>query len=245
MPKKDREETRLKVCRICSKEFSVKGWYSGSFCSLGCANSSARTRRSLHCAQCRKRIERVPAVLKRTIRGRSFCSVQCSSEFFRGSLHPQWKGEKLNFTCLYCKKTKRLFARKTRKFCSIECSRAYQRGHRHAAWRGNRRQDRGADWYSVAASIRDRDGHICQVCGKPERKGQKLDVDHIVPFRLVKANEPINLLSVCKAPCHVTKTLTAESKFLKGDMLSFQRLLNQQGWPMDRVEAAIQHWRDV
>jgi 5-methylcytosine-specific restriction endonuclease McrA len=94
----------------------------------------------------------------------------------------------------------------------------------------------------MAALARERDEHKCQVCGSPERKKQKLDVDHIIPFRLVKRNDLENLISLCKSPCHGLKTLTAERLLLRGDFLGFQTILNQQGWPMPRVEAAISYW---
>lgn len=134
---------------------------------------------------------------------------------------------------------------KKRNFCSKTCFHRHNRGAQSFAYRGNRRQDRGVDWITRAAEARERDLHICQVCGKPEKKGQKLDVDHIVPFRLVQRNDMVNLLSICKAPCHTSKTTGAENYFLKGDILAFRQKLNQAGWPMEKVNAAIEWWGKI
>jgi hypothetical protein len=93
-------------------------------------------------------------------------------------------------------------------------------------------------------ATRVRDNDQCQVCGrqwKPEDGKEKITVDHIVAYRLCLSNELINLLSVCRAPCHVKKS-AAENCLLRGDVLGFQNALRILRWPMEKVEAALHWW---
>jgi 5-methylcytosine-specific restriction endonuclease McrA len=87
--------------------------------------------------------------------------------------------------------------------------------------------NRGPAWLKLAAAIRKRDGYICQRCNKTQdENGQKLDVDHIKPWRLfddaAEANDPANLTSLCKR-CHNLKTTVIERKYLKGDVLAMRQ----------------------
>jgi 5-methylcytosine-specific restriction endonuclease McrA len=221
---------------VCGEQFLVtrlNGY--NRCCSRACGWKLERRRRSFICKECGNECQSPLSQCNRL-----FCSRRC-----------YWKANPLVTELLKCancgKEFQRIKSQARRRgtqlnFCSRPCQYKYLRGSAHPLWRGQRRQERGADWKERSAEARERDGHICQVCGTPEKKGQKLDVDHIVPFRLVKRNDLINLLSICKAPCHVAKTVGAERYFLRGDVLSFRQKLNVAGWPMERVNIAVHWW---
>jgi hypothetical protein len=225
-------------CPVCRIEFILDRKVSKdkSFCTRECFNIHQTKRPIKHCIICHSEIRR-----KGTLRPSArFCSQKCAG-ISRSRL--------VQCECAQCGKgftrCRAVAERSARKFCSRECLVKYSRGHHHPLWRGNRRQDRGSNWAGVSTLARDRDAHICQVCGNPEKRGQKLDVDHIVPFRLVLENELVNLISTCKYPCHVTKTSGAEVCFLAGDILGFKSKLTASGWPMDRVDAALSYWQSL
>jgi 5-methylcytosine-specific restriction endonuclease McrA len=221
-------------CVVCERSFLVGRWNGANrCCSRECGWKLERRRITIKCQYCGKESE-FPRCFKR----RLYCSRKCL-----------WAANPIEWVTIKChhcgnefRKKKSQAGRAKRQFCSRLCNYRGNRGEQHFSWRGNSRRSRGIDWPEQSAECRKRDGFKCQVCGKPQAKGQRLDVDHIVPFRSVLRNDLVNLISVCKAPCHVRKTTTAERRFLRGDYLGFKRLLNQQGWPMERVEAAIKWW---
>jgi 5-methylcytosine-specific restriction endonuclease McrA len=95
-------------------------------------------------------------------------------------------------------------------------------------FRGGTDPKRGPNWRRLAAAIRQRDDYTCRRCGKSQAEnGQRLAVDHIMPWRLfddadkTAANDPNNLVSLCKS-CHAWKTARAERKFLRGDVIDFR-----------------------
>ena len=53
-------------------------------------------------------------------------------------------------------------------------------------------------YYDVTPLVRDRDGHICQLCGEPEKSKQH-NVHHIDKNKL--NSDPFNLVSLCDS-CH-------------------------------------------
>lgn len=112
------------------------------------------------------------------------------------------------------------------------------RERRGSMFRGGRDRDRGRGWAKRAEKIRARDLYRCQRCGKSEEEnGQKLSVDHIIPWRVFEdkdaANVDANLTSLCKS-CHSHKTSRAEQRWLRGDRHDFSgyvraiRLLDAQ-----------------
>jgi len=72
----------------------------------------------------------------------------------------------------------------------------------------------GPNWPKQASKARQRDGHVCSLCGQAKQpNGRRLDVHHIYPRRqygyvpgsncnYLWANHPANLITLC-APCHV------------------------------------------
>jgi hypothetical protein len=79
-------------------------------------------------------------------------------------------------------------------------------------------------------------------CGVPDYIGV---VDHIVPERFllsIKKNPHARENLICISPEVHGRKRAAEDQFLKsGDVLTFWNILEQQGWPMDRVYRAMQY----
>lgn len=74
------------------------------------------------------------------------------------------------------------------------------RGENHSNWQGGVSYDaRSQDWpcYRLAAIRRDK--QRCQDC---KRKGIKMDVHHIIPWRICKKHEIDNLITLCRK-CHM------------------------------------------
>ena len=74
-------------------------------------------------------------------------------------------------------------------------------GPNHWNWQGGKcSEPYGDGWHErLREQIRNRDGRVCQMCGKPEN-GKKLDVHHIDCDK--DNHRPDNLVSLCKDPCH-------------------------------------------
>ena len=58
---------------------------------------------------------------------------------------------------------------------------------------------RGRRWMRLRAYVLARDGYLCRLCGRGNRK---LEIDHIKPLAAGGGDEPGNLRSLCQ-PCHV------------------------------------------
>ena len=131
-------------------------------------------------------------------------------------------------TCEHCarefRRTKAAVKRTKHSFCNRLCASRFLSGEHHPNWRGGHDANRGPAWLKLAASIRERDSYVCRRCGTTQAaNGQKLDVDHIVPWRLYPgrpdvANDPRNLVSLCRR-CHRHKTAKLERAYLVGDCL--------------------------
>lgn len=133
-------------------------------------------------------------------------------------------------TCQHCggvfRRHRAALTRSKRTFCGRECARAFTRGPNSALYRGDKDTHRGPEWNRIAARIRERDCHRCRWCGKTESDNkQKLSVDHVVPWRAfenkLEANADDNLVSLCRS-CHQKKTIGAERRWLRGDVLGLQ-----------------------
>lgn len=65
---------------------------------------------------------------------------------------------------------------------------------------------RGCNWQRQKRAALQRDGRKCQICRRKKRKGLRIDVHHIRPFRefdgdYVSANQLLNLITLCRS-CH-------------------------------------------
>ena len=70
-------------------------------------------------------------------------------------------------------------------------------------WKGGRSSENRIrinklEWKRIRKDVLERDGNKCRRCGN---KGV-LDVHHLIPFRIVKEDKILNLVSVCKK-CHM------------------------------------------
>lgn len=212
-----------KTCPTCGTEF--RPWQSlQRYCSRACV-VRPRVYGGAHCKRCGAAFQAGPT--------RQYCSRECG---WQARHERSWADE----TCLNCAK---VFRRRTqpshrnhRVFCSTTCSQNYTAGQNHPAWRGGRDPFFGSRWLRLAESIRERDGRRCRRCGKPEAEnGRKLPIDHVVPRRdwatIEEANDPSNLVALCDS-CHGKKTMGAERRWLRGDVLDMQsyRIAVAQPW---------------
>lgn len=223
-----RHPRKLLACKTCGRKFmsAMKNGRFKELCSAACRGISQRRREPKNCKTCGK------AIISRLSMPRKYCSLKCHFD-------ASWKV----FTCPQCGMTFRTVKsnrKRGRAFCSRSCFYGYYKGERNRLWRGVEAYFTTPEWASIAEQIRERDGHKCLACGIPQKKGQRLCVDHIIPYRLTWKHDDVNLLSLCK-PCHFKKT-HAERCVLVGDRLGFIEKLKLMNYPMDRVEAALTHW---
>lgn len=73
-------------------------------------------------------------------------------------------------------------------------------------WKGGKIWWRGKRWDTIKKIVKERDNHTCQHCGITEKewikkKGQPLQVHHIVLYRVSKNNNIENLITLCNS-CH-------------------------------------------
>jgi hypothetical protein len=148
-----------------------------------------------------------------------FCGHEChgkwKSEHLKGQNNPGFKSVKIS--CKQCAfeilaKPSRIKRSKRGVFCSVECHNDWRRENVRGAmlynWNGGYEPYYGESWVSAKRRTRDRDGHVCQCCGKTrEQLGKNLDVHHKTPFREfgmerhIEANALSNLISYCNS-CH-------------------------------------------
>lgn len=205
-------------CPICGKPSP----WPNKTCSAACGYELRKrnVRPKIHCAVCKI------AFYPKMARGlrRKYCSMAC----YRVKQHRRPAMQTI--TCLQCgrifRRTYGAVKRVARAFCNRACFAKFNRGENCSGWRGGHDPNRGLKWIAVAATIRDRDGHICKRCGKAEAEnGRKLDVDHIRPWRAFddkqQANEMLNLVSLC-AVCHRQKA-KAERAWLRGDVMGMRQ----------------------
>ena len=123
-----------------------------------------------------------------------------------------WAGHRGEFRCLSCGKveTTNAFRAAKRKYCSRECARrspvrlqaAIKNlprglvGPAHPRWRGGHLY--GRDWPEIRRRALEKAGGKCERCG---RVAKKLDVHHVIPWRIVQATRDQDLLVLC-ARCH-------------------------------------------
>lgn len=240
---------RIRPCKVCGapvtdrkmtvRYCSPKCWYSTQRGILRKPKQlKLRLRRTVPaqmvpCITCGKEF-----LLYASAKNRRACSFKCAIPLLYRQVQVKCSNCGKEFTRGHA-----LVKRAKKVFCDQECAWTFARGENAPTWRGGQpKHYRGSDWTAVSEAARSRDGYKCQVCGRPQQKGQKLSVDHIIPYRIVKENALVNLISICRAPCHAVKTQVAERCFLRGDMLGFMQNLTETHWPMGKVQAAIQYW---
>lgn len=203
-------------CPICGRRFGGAGKTCSAACGYRFRKIGARKQKA--CPIC--------ARLFWPVRRGSTWAKYCSKACYNAKL-----SERLALVKVVCEQCGREFRRAKgavkrvdHAFCNRVCARRFLSGENHPHWRGGHDPNRGPKWNRLAAQIRERDGHTCRRCGRTEAEnGQKLDVDHIVPWRLFNgnveaANDPKNLVALCRK-CHRHKTSKLERAYLKGDCI--------------------------
>lgn len=154
-----------------------------------------------------------------------FCDKVCHGEWISknavGENASRWKGGHRTISCAQCgtelKRPQNVLDRSEKIFCDKDCYSAWmsdnKTGEAHPLWTGGYKNYYGPNWKRQRQAARERDGHICQECGKTrEENGKELDVHHIIPFRKFKykagendnylqANQLDNLTTLC-TNCH-------------------------------------------
>lgn len=190
---KRRRSYRTRECDTCGRVETVRSDNASTTCR-GCAVRIAgkkgletiRRRRPQatcsHCGQVFCRSRSSLAGVKHP-----FCSLACKHAFSR-----------VERTCKQCGHQflvgrGRLSGQtnSTANFCSRPC---------YEEWlcQTERVNGRGSRWNAIRKEVL-KEQPFCAVCGLPDKK--KLQVHHIVPFRLTRSNDKKNLIPLC-ASCH-------------------------------------------
>jgi len=119
------------------------------------------------------------ANLKKALIGRKM-----PDDFQKGEKHNQWQGGTKIKKCVVCGSSYsvRKYCFEESKFCSVACKTSYQVGEKHPKWNvGSSFEPYCINFNdTLKEKIRNRDNHICQLCGKSEiLNGRKLAVHHI------------------------------------------------------------------
>lgn len=143
--------------------------------------------------------------------GYFFCSETCKGEYrsklIRGENHPKWK-PRIETACAYCGESLTITATRNRlyakSFCNVACQGKWISENKVADnnpnWRGGKSfEPYPITWnFRLREAIRNRDGRMCQVCGKAEN-GERLAIHHIDYDK--KNIVPENLVALCHT-CH-------------------------------------------
>jgi 5-methylcytosine-specific restriction endonuclease McrA len=172
------------------------------------------------CDRCGKETERPKSQAHRP-----FCGRECQRLWRiehgenQGPNNPFWRGGKLALICDWCGSTflRNRSAFQDRNFCNAKCMGKWASQHRvgehNPRWKGGCIRYYGPNWNEQQRLARQRDKHICRVCGVRQKKIRRaLSVHHIKPFRefsyipgqndnYMLANELTNLITLCER-CH-------------------------------------------
>lgn len=186
----------------------------------------------VHCANCDAELIRPPS--RTDNYEKQFCNMKCQGEWISknavGENALRWAGGNIKVNCAQCgaelERPMNAIKRNERHFCDIHCRGDWQSEHKtgeaHPLWAGGYKNYYGPNWSKQRQAARERDGHVCQECGKTrEENGKELDVHHIIPFRKFKykagendnylqANQLDNLTTLC-TKCH-SKTKAIKHK---------------------------------
>lgn len=146
---------------------------------------------------------------------RTFCSVKCWAEYYRGERHHNWKKKKaprVKLKCLGCEQdyTVLLSLKNLSKFCSRKCKMEKYSKEGHPNWHGGISKNRYYKDFNRDL-IHKRDKYKCQECGlKAEAQRISLPIHHI-DFNK-QNSDPNNLITLCTS-CH-SKTFYGRKKWI-------------------------------
>ena len=180
------------TCLLCGKVVSVskvnvdRGQYK--YCGNRCRGIAARASEDKVCPICKKIFYK---------RSKSVtCSIECQSK-----LHSKWiieKGCSGSANAFFGKK----HTLKTRKHLSRVKKKMFADGILIPFMKGKGNpnkysRSKDLEWRLFRKSILDRDNNKCVLCSSKKR----LEVHHIVPYRMCKKHEESNLITLCRE-CH-------------------------------------------
>lgn len=192
------------LCDGCGKIISIRPShsYKHHFCSQECMgktmsgpNSSAWNggKVELECENCGKTFLTSVAESER---GARFCSLKCSKEKRRNGKE---------FKCTFCGavvyRSRSQIVDGRLPFCNQSCKDRYFTGENSPNWNGGTSFEPYSPEFKkeIRHLVRDRDGHVCQMCGAEENE-KTLAVHHIDYCK--QNNDLMNLISLCAHPCH-------------------------------------------
>ncbi len=200
--KQGRRKRVKRICRTCRKDFESKPSDvkagNGKYCSLHCKYISQKERMSGD----RSPVKR-PEVRKKISEAHKGKKKGPYSLERRRKISEAQRGPRFEKTCSACNKkflVKQFEATAGRRFCSRRCKYEYMVGENSPSWQGGKSFEIYPHGWTetLRRSIRSRDNHICQICGK-EQGERTLHVHHI---DYDKGNyDKRNLISLCAA-CH-------------------------------------------
>lgn len=210
-----------KVCPVCGSTFDCKPTEAQRriCCSKECdaksrSNNPGQVWSEFECEYCRKtyRIRTYRAVYQH-----HFCSRHCHS-MWNKSRYEEFNPAHICEICGSQFRRARFFGlvRGNVRFCSRKCLDKFnsinKQREKNVNWTGGGDRDYGPNWLEQRRKTRERDGNVCQLCGKHMQKW-KLDIHHITPFRVfgfvtganenyLAANDLNNLVTLCRS-CHL------------------------------------------
>jgi len=203
------------ICPECGREFDSKVGVSVHY-SKSSGHEGSISGYESECAWCG---EDLHIRQKDHLEGNNFCDFECQGKYQRHEMEPEdhggWKGGNLvTIECDTCgqetEKRKDRLSNHKKFFCSKSCQSEWTSslfaGENSPVWKEDTTHlDYGSNWHSQRKRARERD-EVCQHpdCERIEsQNGMKLDVHHIVPFRLwdnkEKANSLDNLITLCRS----------------------------------------------
>lgn len=189
--------TKVVTCQSCSQSRTVRKDSASTTCKTCASRASCEAalvviRAKTKMSGCKTCGASMPARL-----GHTYCSVGCRTE-----------DKKTDRVCKCCGDTFRTYksalggkTNASGNFCSRSC---YER------WmcNGDRVTGRGSQWGKIRSGVLARHP-FCAMCGTSER----LQVHHIVPFRLTQDNSDANLIPLCVKHHKIVESVTHDVEF--------------------------------
>ena len=200
-----------KTCEVCGEIFFVKPYraHKARFCSFACGGK-------WHMAN---RVMRGPDLTGNKLRSGLSPTNKGKPSLTKGKRLVQYG----QYECSYCGKlfdiapwiARQNNTKSGKRFCSKQCHSQYmaenESGANSSLWVGGITTYRGKGWLIARTAAVERNGGICQKCGKVI--GKSIPVHHIIPFREFDAKEEANslenLICLCQS-CHMKHEKAAD-----------------------------------
>ena len=210
--KRKRGAPRLRCCATCGKVELVRSDNQAAICQ-SCSNRKnalsrprigPRTGFYAPCLHCGRDFYTYPSA------DAKFCSISCLRSHTR-----------VDRTCKACGRlfsvSRSVLSGKTNSSGNFCCRACYEK------WlcKPDRKTGRGSQWHRIQRAVKAKQP-FCAICGTRHR----LQVHHIIPFRLTGDNDPKNLIVLC-VKCHKTvEWLTVEIEMLGVDHFTMHSALS-------------------